>query len=290
MRSFFYILCVILSLNTHASIVPDNEITIPTSKKGQGLTEDQYHQLIDKFIATYKPIIEEMGKILTIRRLWEDPRVNAGATKKGKEIILNLYGGFARHPFITEDAYLLVICHELGHHFGGSPKKKDQEGKIKWASVEGQADYFATLKCLRKIFEHDDNEKLVNELKNTEQVKEKCQASFTTPSKIALCIRSIMAGVSTASISADLRNKELPSIDTPDSSIVDVTYEEHPLPQCRLDTYLQGAICRVKSKSEYLGEDELFGTCHELKGHTSGMRPGCWFKSFLERKFHPHML
>lgn len=262
-----------------ASILPENNQTIPISDKQEGLTEAQYNFVINKVEAVYRPIIQRLGFTLTINRLWNDPRVNAGTTKKGKELILNMYGGYARHLLITEDAYALVMCHELGHHLGGLPKKIFESGETGWPSVEGQADYFATLKCLRKVFRQDQNEELVSRLSIPTIVSEKCSRAFTTKWEIAICIRTSIAGLTTSAISADIRQTVPPEIRTPDESIVLETFEAHPLPQCRLDTYFQGSLCEVSSARNLSSEDEAKGTCHQGLGHVEGLRPLCWYKS-----------
>lgn len=288
-RLLCFITLITFSFPTFGTIVPENSLAIPESDKSEGLSDLQYHAVIDKVESTYRPIIEAMGIKLTINRLWKNSRVNAGATKKGKEWIINLYGGYARHPLVTEDGYALVICHELGHHLGGTPKKILDGENPGWPSVEGQADYFATLKCLRKVFAKDDNVTYVNQLTVPSIVTEKCSASFKTDWEVALCKRTSVAGLSVAAISADLRNTDVPTVETPDLSVVETTFEDHPVPQCRLDTYFQGSICEVSSRNVLSTDDETKGTCHEVHGHANGLRPSCWFKtSQNERKPHPY--
>lgn len=284
------ILAFIFSSITHASILPENKLRIPVSAKNEGLTKMQYHRTIDKFEETMGPVIEATGKTLTIRRLWNDPKVNAGTTIKGKEIIINLYGGYARHSLNTEDAFMLVLCHELGHHLGGTPKKKGKEGQNRWPSVEGQADYYATLKCLRNIFAKDTHEESVKKFKAEDFVKEKCSGAFKDISEAAICMRSTMAGIVTANISADIRNTEQPDITMRDKKRVTVTNPSHPLPQCRLDTYFQGALCEENVLSDVSDDDEMAGTCHTLKGHVEGVRPRCWFRNSRRGKFPQHTL
>lgn len=265
-----------------ATILPENSLAIPVTQKSDGLTDIQYNAVIDKVEKVYRPIVEALGKKLTINRLWDDPRVNAGTSMKGNEWILYLYGGYARHPLITEDAYALVICHELGHHLGGTPKKILDGTNPGWPSVEGQADYFATLKCLRKIFRKDDNTAAISQLVVPELVSQKCSESFKTEWEISMCKRTSMAGMSVAAISADMRQTEVPVVESPDPSIVETTYEAHPVPQCRLDTYFQGSICEVSSTRQVSTEDETKGTCHENLGHEAGLRPSCWFKAAIK--------
>lgn len=282
MQKFLILTFFFCSQFSFASILPENNRAIPVSDKNEGLTEAQYNLVIDKVDATYRPIVEKLGKKLTIHRLWEDSRVNAGTTMKGKEIILRMYGGYARHPLISEDAYALVLCHELGHHLGGIPRKIFRSGNPGWPSVEGQADYFATLKCLRKVFRKDNNQEIVGKLSVTPFMRDKCTATFKTDWEVAICIRTAVAGLVNSSISADIRNTEVPTLETPDQNVVEKTFEEHPVPQCRLDTYFNGAVCEVSSFRSLSDEDETIGACHISHGHLIGSRPECWFKSSVQ--------
>lgn len=89
-------------------------------------------------------------------RLW-----NASAQRMGSTWVVNMYGGLARHNEITIDGFALVLCHEIGHHLGGAPK---YGGFNTWGTNEGGSDYFATLKCLRRIFQNDDNTKAIENM------------------------------------------------------------------------------------------------------------------------------
>lgn len=272
------VLSLLMSAPVSASILPSNNLAIPVSEKNEGLSESQYHAVIDKVEKIYSPIVKKMGRTLTIKRLWDSPVVNAGTIRNGKEIIIKMYGGYARHSLVTEDGYALVICHELGHHIGGVPRKLYDSGAVAWPSVEGQADYFATLKCLRQVFQKEDNIEAVKSQSVPELIKEKCSIPFKEEWEKALCIRTSMAGISIANISADIRHTEKPDVTTPDSTVVGETYEAHPEPQCRLDTYFQGSICEVSSFRSISDRDELQGTCHSKNGHQEGLRPLCWYK------------
>lgn len=233
-----------------ATILPDNDLQIPVSDKNEGLTRREYDAVIDKVEAIYGPIINELGKKLVIKRLWDDPSVNAGTLRRKDEWIINLYGGYPRHPFITSDGYTLVLCHELGHHLGGPPKKKF-ESKKGWPSVEGQSDYYATSKCLRKIFEDSENLEMSKIENYPEKVTETCSRELSTEEDLAFCKRALNASLSVSAVSAYIRRKEVPELDLKDTNVVKETYEAHPEPQCRLDTYLAGTL--------------------------SGDRPLCWY-------------
>lgn len=268
------LLASLITSPTFATILPENTMSIPILDKNEGLSEQQYNDVIDKFEKIYTPIVEATGNNLKIQRLWTSPTVNAGTLRSGRNWILKMYGGYARHPLATEDGYTLVLCHELGHHLGGVPRKRG------WPSVEGQADYFALLKCMREVFKKDDNESVIARVVVPEEIKKRCSRAFEEPSQAAICIRTTLAGLANAAVSASIRHTEVPKVETPDTSIVEETYEAHPKPQCRLDTYFQASLCTVRS-TRRLGDDEVKGACHEATGFTEGLRPACWFKSSI---------
>lgn len=278
-------LAFIALLHSHSSLsctdgkgfLPENDLRIPVSDKNSGLTEAQYHSVIDKVEKIYEPIVKSYGALLKIDRKWESEVVNAGTYRDegGAHWHMNLYGGFARHPSITEDGLALVICHELGHHIGGAPKKVIN-GKRFWASTEGQSDYFATLKCLRKVFAKEDNIEAISKVKIPDIVKEECE-HFPTEWERALCIRTSLAGLSVASVNADSRKVPVPEFEITDPKVVESTYDGHPVPQCRLDTYFQGSVCEIPSYKSVSQSDEVLNTCHDSLSHSKGLRPRCWY-------------
>jgi hypothetical protein len=190
-----------------------------------------------------------------------------------------MYGGMARHPAITEDGFALVMCHEIGHHIGGAPKIKSR--LIPWASNEGQADYFGTLKCLRKTFLNDDNAAIVKKLNAPEFLISSCGKAHPNESDKNICIRSSMAGLSLATVFATIRSSTPPRFDDPNTNVTTLMVDKHPQYQCRLDTYFQGSLCEVGMNEGVNYSDEVKGTCHTSLGHKVGLRPLCWFKSAL---------
>lgn len=259
--------------------LPKNNLKIPISEKNSGLTQSQYHAVIDKVVNIYRPIVKSYGAELRIDRRWTSDVVNAGTYRDKKNTYwhINLYGGFARHPEITEDGFALVICHELGHHIGGAPKKI-YSNNVSWASTEGQSDYFATLKCLRKVFADDDNISIVDQMNVPKKVRKECSDSFQSDWEVALCIRTSMAGLSVTKVNADSREVPHPDFYQTDPTVVEATSNKHPVPQCRLDTYFQGSLCPVPSKYPLSQTHEITATCHPNLQYQVGLRPHCWFK------------
>lgn len=278
--ALFYITPV-LSCDIHGvtGIVEENSLYIPVGVKNDGgISEDQFNEAIERISAIYDPIIEEMGGKLVVERKWDDGTVNAYAQRLGTNWQVSMFGGLARHEAITQDAFSVVVCHEIGHHIGGAPKKSGWFGSASWASNEGQADYFGTMKCLRKYMEKDNNQLIVKGLEVPALVTKQCSKNFNTPEEVAMCQRGAMAGLSLANLFRSLRSMDEDlKFDTPDPRIVTKTNHGHPAPQCRLDTYFQGALCESNANDDVDQEDPVVGTCSRELGFDSGIRPLCWY-------------
>jgi hypothetical protein len=258
--------------------LPENKMNIPVGAKlAGGLSEAQFNAVIDKVEVLYSPIVSRMGGNLKIARKWSDGTVNANATRIGGWNV-NMYGGLARHEKITEDGFALVLCHEIGHHLGGAPKVSGIIPLNRWASNEGQADYYATLKCLRQVFLNDNNAAVVKKLNAPETLLKACAKAWPNKDDNNICIRNGMAGVSVAGLFAAMSKKPEGKFETPDPKVVSKTNDAHPAYQCRLDTYFQGSLCEKSLSEEVSQKDEVQGTCHGTTGHVIGLRPLCWFK------------
>lgn len=256
---------------------PENDWSIPESFQG-GLSEDQFNKVIDQYFALYAPRISELGGELKVSRGWKNSKVNASAQRFGSTYQVNMYGGLARHPEITEDGFALVLCHEIGHHIGGAPKIGGLRGMImKWASNEGQSDYFASLKCLREGMKGQDNQAHIAKLSIPAVVKTQCDNVYPNSDDSALCQRISMAGSSVSNLFAAMRKKEMAKFETPSKEVARKTDDNHPHYQCRLDTYFQGALCDRPLDEALSQEDAVVGTCDIANGDKIGLRPVCWY-------------
>jgi len=256
--------------------LPENNMKIPIgSLEDKGITQAQFNAVIDTAEKIYGPVIAAQGGKLVIKRLWDNATVNASAQRQGSNYVVNMYGGLARHATITQDGFALVVCHEIGHHIGGAPK---YGGGNDWASNEGQSDYFANLKCLRRMFTASAASGF-SRLGEDASARPACEAAFPAEADRDLCVRNATAGMSVMSLFRALRNESvIPRYDTPDPAVVSRTADGHPGTQCRLDTYYQGSICNRGVDEAVSGSDAAAGTCTSASGHTSGLRPRCWYK------------
>ncbi len=255
--------------------LPPNDLSIPVdSRDASGINEEQFNAVLDSLDRLYAPIVAQQGGVLEIRRFWTDATVNASAQRLGKNYVLNMYGGLARHEAITMDGFALVACHELGHHLGGAPKMSGT-----WATNEGQADYYANLKCLRMVFSYSASSDFSRSAIGDEVAEKGCEQQFPDAAERALCVRNALAGKSLATLLMALRKETVePRFDTPDPAVAGSMLDSHPPTQCRLDTYLQGALCTQPAAAGLSDTDPAIGTCTRSGGFTAGFRPLCWYK------------
>ena len=252
-------------------LLPKNDRRIPVGANfvNAGMTQQRFNELLDRVEQVYAPVIRARGANLQVIRDWENPEVNAFADRSGNTWIIHMFGGAARAPENTDDGFTLIACHELGHHLGGVPKKFD------WASAEGQSDYWATLKCARRVWARDNNGAVMSGVNVPASVRRNCQESSLNSEDAALCERSAIAGKALGALLAD-GAPPLPDFETPDRSQVQRTQVSHPAAQCRLDTYYAGAVCDVDVNVEVSDQDSELGVCG--RGKTRGVRPRCWYK------------
>jgi len=244
---------------------PENNRKIEVGDKASNnMTKEMFLDAVLRVSSVYEPIVKEKGGKLIMNNRWDDATVNASAQQSGTNWQVNMYGGLARHPLVTVDGFMMVVCHELGHHIGGAPRKGGWGSA--WASNEGQSDYFAGLKCMRRVLEKEDNIAIVSKMEIDAEATAKCESIYKSASEVALCQRIAMAGKSLAMLLGDLGGNSNVKFTTPDTSKVARTNDNHPQAQCRLDTYFQGSLCDKAISDDVDGKDSLKGVCLKREG------------------------
>ncbi len=271
MKLLIYILLV---QSSFASILPKNNLIIPVNQKDLHISEEEFNYLIDKVVLPYKGMMGHYGASdFIVNRYWENGKVNASAGKKKDVFLLNIYGGLARYKSLTKDAFTMILCHEIGHLIGGAPTWKP----FNQASSEGQADYFATLKCFRRVHEKE-KLKITNDLV-PKYALNKCLSAFENELDFNLCKRSALAQLSLITVMSELAGlKSIPQFETPDPyQRTVILFNGYPNAQCRLDTLFAGALC--DNDIYELLDMNLYnkGVCSLINGDMVGMRPRCWY-------------
>ncbi len=277
------------SIDGKSGFAPENDVKIHVNyvfAAAATMDEATFNQIIDRVENVYAPVVASKNAKLSVERNWTDPTVNAYAKREGEaedEWIVAMFGGLARHPDMTNDGFMLVLCHEMGHHIGGAPVYAPRApGRVEWASNEGQADYFGALKCMRRVLAQDNNEAIMRGVSVPAAYTKKCNKSFANAGDRALCARIAMAGDSLGKTLASLAreskpNTPIPDPATPDKSVVKQIFDAHPAAQCRLDTYFAASICQANAAVDVDQRDPTVGVCASEKKATFGYRPKCWY-------------
>lgn len=271
----FIIALYLFSFVATASILPQTNLRIPVSFKNAKLTEKRFNDLIDQVVESYRPTFKKYGmRQLIVNRKWKDGKINASAGKRGSTFLMNIYGGLGRYESITDDGFLLVLCHEVGHLIGGAPTYRPYNN----VSSEGQADYFATHKCFRKIAKQ--YPALISNNADVHPVaREMCQKQFESEQERQVCLRSSLAQTSLAETFALLsESSSVPQFDTPDPKRrMFILFNGYPGIQCRLDTMFSASLCQ-KDENLLLSFDSYNeNLCSTANGDGIGIRPHCWY-------------
>ena len=149
-----------------------------------------------------------------------------------------VFGGLAKKPYMTVDGVALIICHELGHGFGGPPYKDNG------VTTEGQSDYYSTEYCLQEFMDRYTQQIHTDHL--PEEIKSACNND-------SICLRAFVA-VETR-IEAFRQNEGIEtSLTAQDETIVDEMNTSdtfYPSHQCRIDTHKASILKLPRPKCWY---------------------------------------
>jgi hypothetical protein len=237
-----------MGASTTHSFVEDNDLWKEDGMfEKESMTQAEFDMIIDNAYTVYAPIAKSKNNSLTINHKWDDSTVNANCSNMGGRVTINMFGGLARRPEVTREGFALVLCHELGHAFGGAP----YVNPIFKLSAEGMSDYYGAGTCMSQILKT-----LATDVVPvaTDFMRTKCEEKHGANTEgYTTCLRQLDAGQSLGNLLAVLKKEGTPNYETPDPTVVSKTLPSYPATiQCRLDTYGAGSL--------------------ELP------RPACWFK------------
>jgi len=290
-------LLAFIALPAQATFLPEADLRRAESSLTEGtpnITEPEFRAIVAQIQNSYQAVAKKHGGNLAISGDWKSETLNAGASQMFGSWKVVISGALARRPELTPDGTALILCHELGHHLGGysfHPAGHPFEGV--WAANEGQADYFATQVCARKIWAPEKEKNAGYRANAPEFVRERCNTAWGNPDDQDLCYRVSAATESVTNTMAALMKKPAPKFETPDTAVVEKTLNAHPAVQCRMDTSFQGAICPVDYDESIIPGKKTTGgpfgveaekeaarvSCTAYSGQAFGRRPSCWFKA-----------
>ncbi len=258
----------------HATIVPQGGGINFVGRYNNGYTEGRFLLLTEGFEQFFRPHFEALGANFFVDTDWSDGAVNAWAWKEGERYSLEIPGGIARYHTMSEEAFVMNLCHELGHLMGGAPASNSH------ISFEGQSDYFATAKCFKRFAPYV-NEKLGGFQSGTDRtvfseeaiLKNRC-ITHETP---LVCEQILRGALGATAYYAELEKAKTPSLSTPDRSVTRRTLNAHPKAQCRFDTMVAGAFCKAPSTVNPSWSSEEYSWCHAGLDPMNA-RPSCWYR------------
>lgn len=268
---YFVGICFLFNIfSTPASIFSNKEIPKIWSIEvhedlGSEIDLESFHEIIGKVFALYHN--NEQDRTLELGIVdWQTPYFSAWATENSdlNTYQINFWGGYARIPDMTRGSFALTACHEVGHILGEAPYHLTDT--LKNMSAEGQADFFAAAYCLKRYYLTYGIDNDVEDL--NPYAASKCFERFGTESleanelEFELCLQVAKAGQDLSQVLGFLSPNQQAHYHTPSPLKVEQTnYNGYPDLQCRLDTYLAGAL-RPSTLS---------------KTESGELRPSCWF-------------
>lgn len=172
-------------------------------------------------------------------------------------------GGAIKNLFFTEETFLALVCHEIGHLLGGWPNDKT------YLSYEGQADYYAANICMKKYY-IEYPEQLQKKSHLHQYYFDLCEKTYTTDRDIRICVKTMQGGLNLAIASAlSIQEIIIPGPGVNESFQTPTTLEGRDSAQCISDTFEAGALCVLDPYRNIELSDNKEQYCDN--------RPKCWF-------------
>jgi len=227
--------CVNENSTTHTWVEENNLWMEDNVNFVNAVDEDMFNNIIDIAEELYEPIATKWDEVLTVTRLYDNPTVNASAWRNGYgDTEVRMYGGLARREEVIPQGFALVLCHELGHLYGGKPYISTYQKM----AAEGQADYYGAGWCLANIVERLGYE---GEIEITSYIKKACKSKMNSD----ICTQQLAGGNSLGKLLSVLKGDKVPNYEKPDKTVVKKTLTSYPkTTQCRLDSYHNGALSK----------------------------------------------
>ena len=231
--------------------------------------ESNFKLLNQRFLSFFKKMAPNDVKI-TIYDNW-DINYPAASTDRSTDFEITMHrspvewnvsilSGYFQNELGGHDAHILTLCHEMAHHLGGKPYKTDEQGKIRWASMEAQSDYWATKVCIPAFLKEYPVYLILRKVIHPE-IKRRCGRKFNRyfrPYKI--CLFSAQAAYQMAKIHQKFKLPSEPdeppvNPETPDPNYVnELDRNNYPGNQCRFDTSFAGALEEPRPRCWYPAE------------------------------------
>jgi hypothetical protein len=198
-----------------------------------------------------------------IRTVWTDEEITtvaAMSTTKPRELYIS--SQLLDRPDLRKENLYNLFCHELGHVLGGAPYIFEYPGDNRKVSSEGQADFFTTKRCMGRLFPPAKIREIYQELSQKDKLDLKRRGCYTKRCQV-------ISHLSKESLERFGDYEDI-SFDKHDETMVQMTYVYRNSAQCRLDTFIAGAIARNQS-------DYYLAYSFGISARPT-LRPRCWYK------------
>jgi hypothetical protein len=195
-------------------------------------------------------------------------------------MVVTLDKGLFINRRLSPDGLRLLICHELGHFFGGAPRRSapfEWDGPIAPdgflnLSAEGQADTYASTTCFRALVTGQDHQAILKEEIISPRVRSLCASAHESSADDALiCKRTAVGALNMLQLAMDFPI----SLEEADRTVaVSMIRDSYPDRQCRLDTFVAGALCKQSLPLIYDFSDPAKNECADAPAQ----RPRCWYR------------
>lgn len=236
------------------------------------ISEQLFHQILNLAERVYGVEFASRNLRFQLHRDWHRDEHRASASlqedRSGRIAVVNITGGIARDPAITRDAFVLIVCHEVGHHLAGQPQR--------WGfSAEGQADYFAASECGRRLLPLLPDYATTAMQPIPRRLELECEQAFVNDDDAYLCLRIAVAGEALSHYFAGRKGLQPPDFLTPNTHRVNETRFLAGDPQCRLDTYHAAALCNPGTSHHQA--PHMRWLCNDTVTQRAALRPACWY-------------
>jgi hypothetical protein len=226
----------------------------------------------------YNPFVKSMGQTIEFKLYQSSDSEAASADTDGTHHVVLAAEGLFSNLQLRPDGFRIILCHELGHIFGGAPRKNIPyewtgpfaDDGYSFLSSEGQADFYATASCFRNLIKGQRHQNFLREV--SPEIVMKCDSVWGKKSTdSAICQRASLGAENFLKLNRDFDI----SFGKTDLSIAPkLLRDEYPDRQCRLDTFLRGALCKSSRGLKFDFVNPTLNDCQEPEGQ----RPRCWYK------------
>ncbi len=225
-----------------------------------------YSKVRAKFVSVYAPIVEaERNVKLSLVLNTDESNLSAGVSLYKDRAHIEMGSDLHRNSAMTPDAYLAMLCHEVGHVLGGKPYSQNTlKPSAQWvsntpSSSEGQSDYFSSLICMKKVFA-DNMPTDFTEFSVTPRIKDLCVSQYSKVLDQNICQRSVKSGFELMFFISSIYDQFGPNAVMPraDMNLTEgrglSVGQLYPSLQCRFDTILAGALNMTRPDCWFVSE------------------------------------